>query len=485
MHWLLNKVHPSWFIGCLCSGYLIGVASVLVIVDYEIQMLLWLILLCILFIVVRRCRITILVVIVLGLMAGFWRGQYIAEKNSKYQNLYGSMVSVSGKVSQDVSYGLKGDQRITLTDIKIHNEEYAGKLWISAHNTEIKRGDNLKVSGNLSPGFGNLSGAIYKANIIEINRPNPGDVTRKFRDWFADSVRRGIPNVQASLGLGYLVGLKSALPPELEEDIKATGLTHVVVASGYNLTILVIFCRSLFLRISKFIATLASLLMIGSFMLITGLSPSMTRAGLVAALGLLVWYYGRKTHPFVLLSLAAAVTVIVDPTYIWGDLGWYLSFTAFIGVLVLAPLLQAYYWGPKKPPNAFWKLIIETSSAQIVTTPIILGSFGLFATYALLANLLVLPLVPIAMLLTFIAGVAGFLTPNLATILSYPATLTLTYSTSVISKVASLPNAQIEIEFNPELIIASYILLGALITYLIRRTKFDFRNTHEDGLNNL
>ena len=89
----------------------------------------------------------------------------------------------------------------------------------------------------------------------------------------------------------------------------------------------------------------------------------MSRAGLVAGLGLLVWYYGRKTHPFVLLSFAAAVTLIVNPSYLWGDLGWYLSFGAFIGVIVLAPLIHRYFWGLAEA-GTLRGLLVETSGSS-------------------------------------------------------------------------------------------------------------------------
>ncbi len=78
------------------------------------------------------------------------------------------------------------------------------------------------------------------------------------------------------------------------------------------------------------------------------MSPSMSRAGLVAGLSLLAWYYGRRIHPLVLLPLAMAITVMVQPSYAWGDLGWQLSFAAFAGVLIGAPLIQAYFLATRK-----------------------------------------------------------------------------------------------------------------------------------------
>lgn len=474
----MKRLHVSWFIGWSCLGFLGGVGLAAVIYSSVLTSYFLLVMAAGLLVIsfVFRYKWMLVLACSAGVLLGLWRGSLLKVELTAYQPYYNSVVTVSGRVSQDASFGAQGDQRLNLTDVKIENISLKGEVWISTGKADIKRGDIISAHGKLGTGFGTIAATMYRAQITEITRPNPGDIARRVRDRFADGVRQGIPDPAASLGLGYLVGQKTALPPELEEDIKAVGLTHAVVASGYNLTILVVFSRRLFLRVSKYAATVASMVLIMAFMLVTGLSPSMSRAGLVASLGLLVWYYGRAMHPFVLLSFAAAVTVMAQPSYIWGDLGWYLSFTAFIGVIVLAPLVHHYFWGIEKNPGLWRDLVIGTLCAQIVTTPIILLSFGLFAVYALPANLLVLPLVPLAMLGTFIAGIAGLLIPGLAVYFAFPATVMLTYSTVVIKYVANLPNSQIELEFNPPVMIASYIGLGVLISYLKRRTKHDFRN---------
>jgi hypothetical protein len=90
--------------------------------------------------------------------------------------------------------------------------------------------------------------------------------------------------------------------------------------------------------------------MILSFMAITGWSASMTRAGLVAGLSLWAWYYGRKFHPVTLLAIAASVTATVYPPYAWGDIGWALSFAAFAGVMIIAPIVTSYFFGSEKVP---------------------------------------------------------------------------------------------------------------------------------------
>jgi competence protein ComEC len=474
---LRRRLHFAWFIGWASLGIIVGTAACVIINPRVFVGIAWLVVAISLITVclVSRFAWTILIVFSAGWLTGVWRGSILKLQLEHYRPYIGQNVVLKGRVSQDTSIGEKGDQRLNLADVQINGRKLDGEVWSSLVKTDIKRGDIVMLQGALKDGFGNMPATLPRAQLLEIQRPNPGDIARRFRDWFGEGVRKGIPEPQVSLGLGYLVGQKTALPPDLQEKIKIVGLTHVVVASGYNLTILVVFARKMFMGISKYIATLASGLMIVCFMMITGLSPSMTRAGFVAGLGLLVWYYGRKMHPFVLLSFAAAFTILINPSYIWGDLGWYLSFGSFIGVIVLSPLIHNYFWGRKNEPGLLRGLTVETLSAQILTMPIILLSFGQYSIYALPANILVLPFVPLAMLCTFISGAAGLIVPSSASVFGFPATLILRYSTSVIEKFANLPNSQSELVFNPALMIVSYILIAGMIIYLKGRTRHDFR----------
>jgi len=75
-----------------------------------------------------------------------------------------------------------------------------GTLWVTSSGKDIKRGDKLVIIGKLTQGFGNFSGVMYRANIDKIIHPQTGDVARIIRDWFADAVRRVIPEPEAKLG---------------------------------------------------------------------------------------------------------------------------------------------------------------------------------------------------------------------------------------------------------------------------------------------
>lgn len=414
-------------------------------------------------------------VLVLGVCFG---SAHLGARDA-YLAVVGSQVIASGRIREDPSRTASGGTSVQIDEVAIGSARYPGSILLTVRSPgDIKRGDIITVQGTLKPGFGSFPASMSAQSVAGVVRPVPGDVGRVVRDWFADAVRKVIPEPQASLGIGFLTGQKSALPEDLSNALKIAGLTHIVVASGYNLTILVQMARKLFLRVSKYLSAVFSGVMITAFMAVTGLSPSMTRAGLVSGLSLMAWYYGHSFHPFVLLPLAAAITVAIQPSYIWGDMGWQLSFSAFAGVMFVAPLLQAYFFG-KAEPGILRQILGETIAAHAVTMPIIALGFGTVSNVAILANLLVVPLVPLAMLLTFVCGVLSLCGAPFVWIVATPTTWLLGYMTTVATFVSELDWAQSEISTSGWLWLGYVVLLVGACFWMWRATRYKFTGTEK------
>lgn len=475
---LTHRIHISWLVAIASFGVVAGIALAgynplyLSAIQYVI------IATCLATIsFTKRTPMAIPLLFIAGCAIGLWRGEVIQIQLHDYESYIGKSVYVSGRVSEDTTTGISGNQHIRLRDVRINGVPMPGEVWISTDShIEIKRSDMMQVSGLLSEGFGSLPASVPGADIISIKRPAFGDVPREVRDWFAGGVRAVIREPEASLGVGYLLGQRSTLPKELDDNLRLLGLTHVVVASGYNLTILVRFARASFARFSKYIATASASTMIISFFLVTGASPSMSRAALVAGLSLMAWYLGRNLHPLVLLPIAASITGMIQPQFIWGDLGWYLSFASFAGIMIFAPLVQHYFWGVHNPPGAIRRIVIETLSAQLLTLPLIAFMFGQYSPLALPANILILPLIPLTMLFTFIAGIAGVISLPLAWIIATPASWSLQYMTLMIDKLSLSPFASGEISIGLLGLIGGYVVLIISIIFMWWQTKHSFRN---------
>jgi len=478
--WVLKrKIHISWLISICCISTFIGIflAKFDLFIFASSIMTLIISLIIILIVFWRKYIYLVPILIIGGITFGLWRGSISQIELAQFEPLYGKLITIKGNVKEDVDIGTANQIVIRLDNLRMGNQDLLGVLWITSADADIKRGDVLQMNGTLLAGFGNFSGVMYRAKIDNIIHPQPGDVARIVRDWFADAVRMAIPNPESSLGVGYLVGQRRALPADLLTALQLAGLTHIIVASGYNLTILVRLARRLFVKVSKYLAALSASLMIVLFIAITGMSPSMSRAGLVAGLSLAAWYYGRKFHPIVILSIAVAVTVLINPSYAWGDLGWQLSFAAFAGVMILAPLMQRYLFGDNKP-GFIGQVLGETVSAQLVTAPIIVASFGQLSNVAIVSNLLVLPLVPIAMLLTFIAGVGSLVIPSAAGLIGLPATWLLHYMVTVTEYLASLPWVTSTVNMAWWGVVICYVIIICVCLYMWRVTKYNLRDTN-------
>lgn len=478
-----RPIHRSWLVATACLGIVVGLVVSLVF-WLPFHSLQWM-LLAILFIIFgfKNKKMYVLpLVLVAGLLIGAVRGNAYAVDVQTYELFNGQVVELSGKVADDTDIGKAHELVLRLKDVVIGGKDVGGFVWLTTNSDAIiKRGDTVTVKGKLGDGFGSFAASMYRAELINISRPMPGDVALKVRDWFADAIRLAIPEPEASLGVGYLVGQRRALPEDLDAALKAAGLTHVVVASGYNLTILVNISRRLFLKLSKFLALFFSGGMILTFIAITGVSPSMSRAGLVTGLGLVAWYYGRKFHPVILLLVAAAITLLFQPAYAKGDLGWQLSFASFAGVLIVAPLLQKYFFGEDEP-RVLRQVFFETLSAWICTVPLIILVFGQFSNVAILANILVLPLVPLAMVLTFIAGAVALIVPALAVVAGFPAMLVLGYMTKVTFYLGNVSWAQTTLTITPYIVASYYVTLVGACFYIAKKTGHRFIQTKDLNL---
>lgn len=475
---MMRQLHVSWLIAGLMAGIVAGAALAIIAQPPLTGALL---IVCILLLVgvgLHARRVWALAPMLLcGILLGMARGGDLQADLRKYEPFIGRTVTVAGIIAEDPSLAAGGEQRLRLREVTIGDHKLPGIAWISTfEEAEFKRSDKVLFRGELSEGFGNLPASMWRAQLVSADRPAYADAPRQMRDSFAeDGAAKAIPEPEVNLGMGFLTGQKSTLPPELDEQLRLLGLTHVVVASGYNLTILVRFARGLLARRSKYLALASSLFMIAAFIGVTGASPSMSRAGLVAVLSLLTWYVGRNIHPVALLLIAAGATAFVQPSYVWGDLGWLLSFLSFAGVMLLAPLIRDFFFAAKTGDNWLVRILAETTSAQLMTLPLIVYVFGQYSPYALFANVLVLPLVPLAMLLTFAGGLLALVFAPLASIFGFPATVVLTYMTSVVEWMARLPGAAAELTVSLPVALLGYAALLATGFYLWRATRHNFR----------
>jgi len=221
------------------------------------------------------------------------------------------------------------------------------------------------------------------------------------------SAQTVLPEPESSFLLGLLIGVKDGLPEELTESFRDTGTTHILAVSGYNVTQLinvgVLLLALILIPRRKSAATMAVAVIL--FACVVGGDASVIRAAIMGCVGILATLYQRRYSGTRALLAAAALMLVVNPLVLKHDVGFQLSFVAVWGLHALAPGLLGLF--PVRWRNAAVRILCETGSATLATMPIILHAFGRLPAVGLLANLLILPLIPWAMLFGALAIAIG------------------------------------------------------------------------------
>lgn len=437
----------------------------------------WLAFLPLLLLFRRKNLTSLILVVLLGLGLGLWRGGIYMQKLGELKALAGHKVTIQATATTDSIYS-KASQieftanHATLLQGQTLQKAIAGSFKVSGFGTPmVYRGDRVQISGKLFPMRGSNQGRIAYAQLTRVGLDNSW--INRFTRRFSAGMQSALPEPQASFGLGLIIGQRNTLPQDLTNQLVMVGLVHIVAVSGYNLTILVRAASRLKLR-SKYQQLVLSLVLIVGFVLMTGFSASIVRAAIVSVLSLWAWYYGRHFRPVLLIAFTAALTGLFNPFYVWGDLGWYLSFLAFFGVLVISPAVSARLF--KKQPKLLTSVVLETLSAEIMTLPLIMLSFGQLSLIGLFANALIGPLVPLAMLFAAMAAGAGMIVAPIAGWLAWPARLLLTYMLDVVHLLANIPSIFLLRSINTYQMLAFYAFV-ILITLSLRKHQTRLKDT--------
>lgn len=396
---------------------------------------------------------------------GICRGSLFMSHLADYQSLFRKPQVFTAIAENDAIYGKQGQLSFDVNHIKTSQQKLVGKIRVEGLGAPmVYRGDELQISGSLSPTKGSAQARVSFAKLAVVGRGHsPID---DFRRRFIAGLQSALPEPEASFGAGLLIGQRSTIPKEISDQLSVTGLTHLVAVSGYNLTIIIVAVRKILGKASKFQSTIAAAMLMLVFVLITGFSASIVRAALVSSLSLVAWYYGRRFKPLLLISFAAALTAGWNPYYLWSDIGWYLSFLAFFGVLLVAPyLVQLASRG--RSPKTVGALLGETISAQALTLPIIMYIFGRVSLIGLVANALVVPLVPLAMLLTLFAGIGGMF-GSVGGWIAWPASFLLTYMIDITGIFSRFPHAAVQHTISLATMIMAYVAI-AIFTLILWR----------------
>jgi competence protein ComEC len=288
--------------------------------------------------------------------------------------------------------------------------------------------------------------------------PSPARLAHQLRTVLAATVARALPEPEATLLLGIAFGIHGRITGDVRGPLQEAGLIHIVAVSGLK----VVMVAGLVGAVARVRGwprrrrTLATLCVIGLYVVLSGAGAAALRSSLMVGAGLLLSRDGRRPHSFALLAVCGALLLAIEPP-VATDVGFQLSFLGTAGILLLAAPIAARIPGPRLLVEPF----AVTVAAQVATAPITAGTFGVLSLVGPFANALVLPLLPIAIVVGGAGALLGTIAPALGWLPLEMAALVSRIVLAVAVGGSSLPFAALQIQLWPSAWVAAELAAAA------------------------
>jgi competence protein ComEC len=382
---------------------------------------------------------------------------------------------------------------------QLHVRSGTNKILVSVdRHTAIAYGDEILVSGELRipesfetdlgrtfdyPGYLLARGITYTVSFADtavISTGNGNPIIAfllKTKHRLMSGIESVIEEPQAGLAEGLLLGVKQALGDDIEESFRMSGIIHIVVLSGYNVMLVVAFFMFFLAPLPRRVKMVLGILAITGFALLVGLSATVVRASIMASLFLLADTFSKTYSVLRTLFFAGVAMILINPYLLLYDIGFQLSFMATLGLVLVTPHFETTMSSGALPQ---WReYVLATIATQIAVLPLLLYHIGEVSLVAVIVNLLVLPVVPLAMFGSFVAGLTAPLLYELALLFAYPTSWLLSYIIIVATWFAALPFATILLPlFSPLYIPLLYAAIAAAYWYVFYRRSSDTNSLH-------
>lgn len=447
----------------------------------------------------KKWKVVSVGVCLLFFTLGIWRygvaiqkGKNFTEKNISFYNE--QTVSFRGIISEEP------DIRIDKTQITVKAQEIIGKeavtgkvlVFISKYSKQ-NYGDEIEINCEIQePGeFDSFSYKNYLAKfdiysvcytpkkivlLSENNGNNFYAMILKIKSSFKSVIVKIFPEPNASFLQALLLGDKGGFSQKLKDDFSRAGVSHIVAVSGYHVAIIAAFIGAIlfFFNISRKKSFWLIVIFILFYIFLTGASASVIRAGIMGMIVLLAINSGRLSKAKNAIIFAACLMLILNPLLLRFDIGYLLSFAATLGIIYLFPLIERIL---NKIPDVLGirSILAITLSAQIAVLPIVVYNFEQVSLVAPISNFLVLPVIPVTMLLGFLAVLCGFIFVSLGEIVGFFAWLLMSYEIKLVEILSEFSFSAWKMEnISWAWCVGYYTIL--VIMYLLLKLKYKKQN---------
>ncbi len=299
-----------------------------------------------------------------------------------------------------------------------------------------------------------LGGAFYSPPTLPTNDEGylQPEWVYSLRNHLSRTIAEVLPEPQASLAQGIVLGIRGNIPSSVKTDFINTGTAHILAISGQNLSIVAGMLLSLFIWLlgkRHYLYIWLSLSIIWFYVLLTGVHPPVVRGAIMASLFLAAELLGRQRSAITALAFAAAVMVGISPRVLW-DASFQMSFVATAGLIFVYPLIQS---AGRKTVGAtlgeggiavsIANLIIDNFSVSLGATlavwPLIAYYFHIISWAAPVATFFALPVLPGIIVTGALAGVLGLIALPVAWGIGWCAWFFLSYLLLVVKVFAAIP----------------------------------------------
>lgn len=373
---------------------------------------------------------------------------------------------LTGYVSSQVNEYSQGKSRFSFTGemgrIVIESNEadeigYADNLEVCIVSENIKKLDKGREKYYLS---NYLSQNVISNPEIKYLKRGKGirRVLFDFSTYLGEKFYRLWPGNKGVLARGLILGGSQDFSDEMGGALKNSGTSHLTAVSGYNVAIITVILFNLLRLRSKKLAITATSVILLLFVFLTGLTASVLRAALMGGAYLLAKVLGRPKMTLHFLMLAGLLLVLSNPFMLY-NVGFLLSFTATYGLILAGGLTSGILREKQGIVKVLLTTLGETIVAQIFVMPILLYYFGQISVVAPISNILILPIIPLAMVLEFIAIIASFINFHLSILFAKLIEPILSYILFVIKAFGTTPWAVVRVESVGIVVVAGFYLV--------------------------
>lgn len=369
---------------------------------------------------------------------------------------------------------------------------HAGILAVAAAHTEVEYGDTVRVTGKLElpesfdtglgrtfnyPMFLAKDGILYTLSFAQVtslgeNRGNNLKAAAiQMKQAYLHGLRQVLPEPESGLAGGITVGDKRSIGSELSDVFQKVSLIHVVVLSGYNITIVISAVTRALQWFSHYVRFGVAGMVVIFFVLMAGGAASAVRAGAMALIAIFARVTKRTFIATRALGVVALGMVAWNPYVLAFDPGFQLSALATLGLILFTPI--CYSWLTKIPERfGVREILASTIGTQLMVLPLLLYQNGTLSIVALPANLFALIAVPYAMFFSIVAALFGMFFGHIAALFALPAYALLAYVIKIAQIFATLPFASVALpSFSAWLLLAAYSILFAVYANIKRNRR--------------